>query len=216
MAARATGLEELRVAAHTGAMPSVYRSPAGQGAVRQWCSDVLTRADFPLTTATVDTSVGRVHLTSAGAGRPRIILVPGTGFNAAVTLPWLQKLSTRWPTTVVDLPGQPGLSDPRRPRRSRLAWYGRVLDEILGTIDATDVVMVGNSLGAAVALAAESPRITARALASPAGFIRLTVDPQLALASAAWLLQPTPNTPGACSGCSSPPSRNRPRLRWNG
>ena len=172
-------------------MPSVYRSPRGQDTVRQWCSDVLTRADFPLTTATVDTSAGRVHLTSAGAGRPRIILVPGTGFNAAVVLPWLQKLSTRWPTMVVDLPGQPGLSDPRRPRRSRLAWYGRVLDEILATIDATDVVLVGNSLGAAVALAAESPRITARALVSPAGFIRLTVDPRLALASAVWLLRPT-------------------------
>ena len=159
--------------------------------MRQWCSDVLTRADFPLTNASVHTSVGRVHLTSAGAGRPRIILVPGTGFNGAVTLPWLQQLSTRWPTTVVDLPGQPGLSDPHRPRRSRLAWYGQVLDEILATIDATDIVVVGSSLGAAVALSAESPRITARVLVSPAGFIRLSVDPKLALASAVWLLQPT-------------------------
>ena len=53
------------------------------------------------------------------------------------------------------------------------------------------VVLVGNSLGAAAALAANSPRITARALVSPAGFIRLRVDPKLALASAVWLLRPT-------------------------
>ncbi|MGB7508632.1 MAG: alpha/beta hydrolase [Mycobacterium sp.] len=139
----------------------------------------------------MDSSVGRVELTSAGAGRPRVVMVPGTGFNAAVALPWLQALSVRWATTVVDLPGQPGLSDPRRPRRGRLAWYGRVLDEVLAAIDADGVVLLGNSLGAAVALAANSPRIAARALVSPAGFIRLRMDPELALASALWLLRPT-------------------------
>ena len=137
------------------------------------------------------TSVGRVELTSAGSGRPRVVMVPGTGFNAAVALPWLRALSARWATTVVDLPGQPGLSDPNRPRRARLAWYGRVLNEILVAMDADDVVLVGNSLGAAVVLAADSPRIAARALISPAGFIRLSVDPKLALASAVWLLHPT-------------------------
>lgn len=118
-------------------------------------------------------------------------MVPGTGFNAAVALPWLRVLSARWPTTVVDLPGQPGLSDPYRPRRARLDWYGRVLDETLDCLAADNVVLVGNSLGAAVALAAGSPRIAARVLISPAGFIRLTVDPKLVLASTIWLLRPT-------------------------
>lgn len=172
-------------------MPTVYKNPGGQRAVRQWCSDALAQADFPLTNAAVNTSVGRVELTSAGKVQPRVVVVPGTGFNAAVALPWLQALSVHWATTVVDLPGQPGLSDPRRPRRDRLAWYGRVLDEILAAIDADGVVLVGNSLGAAVALAAGSPRIAARALVSPAGFIRLRLDPELALASARWLLRPT-------------------------
>jgi pimeloyl-ACP methyl ester carboxylesterase len=172
-------------------VPTVYKSPDGQRAVRQWCTEALARADFPITTATVDTGAGRVALTSAGTGPPRVVLVPGTGSNAAVALPWLKALSARWPTTVVDLPGQPGLSDPRRPRQARLAWYGRALDEILAAMDADGVVLVGNSLGAAVALAAGSPRIGARALVSPAGFIRLGVDPELALASARWLLRPT-------------------------
>src|SRR6478609_11341086 len=172
-------------------MPSVYKNPGGLRAVRQWCSQALAEADFPLTSDTLVTSAGRVELTSAGSGRPRVVLVPGTGFNAAVALPWLRALSARWATTVVDLPGQPGLSDPNRPRLARLAWYGRVLNEILVTMDADDVVLVGNSLGAAVVLAADSPRIVARALISPAGFIRLSVDPKLALAAAVWLLRPT-------------------------
>ena len=172
-------------------MPTTYKNPHGHDAVRQWCSDALTRADFPLTSATVHTRAGQVHLTSAGTGRPRIVLVPGTACNAAVALPWLRALSARWATTVVDLPGQSGLSDPRRPRRARPAWYGRLLDEVLAAAEVDGVVLVGNSLGAAVALAAGSPRIAARALISPAGFIRLSVDPKLALASAAWLLRPT-------------------------
>ncbi|SDY90404.1 Pimeloyl-ACP methyl ester carboxylesterase [Asanoa ishikariensis] len=159
--------------------------------MRRWCSEVLARADFPLTKAIVDTSAGLVHLTSAGSGRPQVVMVPGTGSNAAVALPWLRVLSARWATIVVDLPGQPGLSDAHRPRRARLAWYGRVLDEILDATCDDRVVMVGNSLGAAVALSADSSRIAARALISPAGFIRLRVDPQMALASAAWLSRPT-------------------------
>ncbi|MBB4702157.1 alpha/beta fold hydrolase [Sphaerisporangium siamense] len=139
----------------------------------------------------MDTSAGGVALVSAGRGEPRVVVVPGTGFNAAVGLPWLRTLSERWATTVVDLPGQPGLSAPYRPRWGRSAWYGRVLDEILAAADLDGVVLVGNSLGAAVALAAGSPRIAARALVSPAGFIRLTVDPAMALASTMWLLRPT-------------------------
>jgi len=169
----------------------VYKSSRRRLAVRQWCSDALARVDFPLTDATVDTSVGRVALVSAGRRGPRVVVVPGTGSNAAVALPWLRALSARWATTVVDLPGQPGLSDPHRPRRGRVAWYGRVLDEVLTVADLDRVVLVGNSLGAAVALVADSPRIAARALVSPAGLIRLTVDPTLALASALWLLRPT-------------------------
>lgn len=197
-------------------MPAIYKSPRGQIAVRRWCSDVLARADFPLESAVVDTSAGQVMLVSAGCGWPRVVLVPGTGFNAAAALPWLGALSQRWAVTAVDLPGQPGLSDPRRPWRGRLAWYGRVLDEVLATADLDQVVLVGNSLGAAVALAAGSPRIAARALVSPAGFIRLSVDPALALASARWLLRPTPRHSRSMLGLFTGPGEEPPatEVEW--
>ncbi|WP_084528659.1 alpha/beta hydrolase [Nocardia crassostreae] len=82
------------------------------------------------------------------------------------------------------------MSAPYRPHRSRTAWYGRVVDEVLESLGATGIVLVGNSLGGAVAPAAGSDRISARVLVSPAGFIRLRVDPEAALASAVWLLRP--------------------------
>jgi pimeloyl-ACP methyl ester carboxylesterase len=200
----------------TGAMASVYKNPRGERVVRQWCSEALARADFPLTTTTVDTSAGRVSLASAGAAKPRVVLVPGTGFNASVALPWLRALSGRWATTVVDLPGQPGLSGPHRPRRARLAWYGRLLDEILAAMAVDDVVLVGNSLGAAVVLAAGSPRIAARVLVSPAGIIRLGVDPALVVASAVWLLRPTAGHTRRMLGLFVGPGEDppQPEVEW--
>jgi pimeloyl-ACP methyl ester carboxylesterase len=191
-------------------VPTVYKSSRGRVAVRQWCRDALARADFPLTTAAVDTSAGRVALVSAGRGGPRVVVVPGTGYCAAAALPWLRALSARWAAMVVDLPGQPGLSDPHRPRRGRLAWYGRVLDEVLTAADLDRVVMAGNSLGAAVALAADSPRIAARALVSPAGLVRLRVDPAVALASARWLLRPTAGSTRRMLGLFTGPGEDPP------
>ncbi|MFI6367866.1 alpha/beta fold hydrolase [Nocardia sp. NPDC050630] len=193
-------------------MPTVYKNPRGQRTVRQWCSQALARADFPLVNSTLDTGVGRIELTSAGTGGPRVVVVPGTGSNAAVALPWLQALSARWATTVLDLPGQPGLSDPHRPHRGRLAWYGRMLEEVLAAMEVDGVVLVGNSLGAAVALAADSPRIAGRALVSPAGFMRLTVDPKLALASAVWLRRPTAEHTRRMLGLFVAPGEDPPEI----
>lgn len=59
-------------------MPSAYKDPASQRAVRARCAETLARADLALTTATIETSVGEVRLTSAGRGSPQVILVPGT------------------------------------------------------------------------------------------------------------------------------------------
>lgn len=171
-------------------MTSVYKSVRGEATIRKWCSDALTAGGLTATAA------GPASLIMAGAGSPHVVLIPGTGFNGAAVLPWLRALSARWTTTVIDLPGQPGLGDPHRPRGDRSLWYGRVLDDVLAAAGLDGVVVVGNSLGAAVALASASPRIAARVLISPAGIMRLSVEPRLALASTLWLAHPTPATAG--------------------
>lgn len=80
---------------------------------------------------------------------------------------------------LVDLPGQAGLSDERRPaHRERSAWYGRWLSALLDmlteqTPDAQRITVLGWSLGAAVALASASPRIGRQVLVSPGGVMRL-------------------------------------------
>lgn len=125
------------------------------------------------------------------AASPTVVLVPGTNTNAAVYRHLVQALAVRWPTVVLDVPGQPGLSADVRPRRGRPSWYGRWLTEALEQVVPGPAVVVGHSLGGAVVLASDSPRIACRVLLSSAGLVRLLVPPVVVAATVPWLVRPT-------------------------
>jgi pimeloyl-ACP methyl ester carboxylesterase len=169
---------------------SLYRSVASQQTVQQWCLDRLNDWNTSHTRSIVNTTVGPVHTVSTGTTPPAVVVVPGTTFNSAHYLCAMAALADHWPTMVIDLPGQPGLSTPQGPRRRRTAWYARALTEVLDAVDARDAIVVGNSLGAAVALWSSSPRIAARLLYSPAGIVSLKTGTTMIRASTAWLLRP--------------------------
>ncbi|MFD5203836.1 alpha/beta fold hydrolase [Streptomyces sp. NPDC058375] len=77
------------------------------------------------------------------------------------------------------------------PRVRRTAWYGQWLSEALERVVPGPAVVVGHSLGKAVALACGSPRIVGRVLFSSAGLTRLRVPVPLLAATVPWLLRPT-------------------------
>ncbi|WP_335992280.1 alpha/beta fold hydrolase [Glycomyces sp. MUSA5-2] len=179
-------------------MRSLYKSDPGRRIIERWCR---TRIDeWPVRhrrgLITVDRS--QAHLTFIGEGTPKVVFVPGTNFNIATCLGVAEVLGDRWSTLVVDMPGQPGLSSGERPRRPLAArpykqpWYAAVLAQVLKYTGVKDAVVVGNSLGAAIALACESDRIAARVLYSPGGIVPLKTDALLMRRSAAWLMRPSP------------------------
>ncbi|WP_329113339.1 alpha/beta fold hydrolase [Streptomyces sp. NBC_01353] len=176
-------------------MRSIYRSPAAHDQVRDWCEKRLDAWPVPHTRSHVDTSAGATHVTTAGStpapGTPSIVLVPGTNMNTAVSLDTLESLSGVGQAIAVDVPGQPGLSTAVRPGRDRTARYGRWLSEVMDQVAPRGAVVVGHSLGGAIALACTSERITARVVVSPAGLIRLRVSPAVLGATLPWLLRPT-------------------------
>ncbi|MFF5933648.1 alpha/beta fold hydrolase [Streptomyces sp. NPDC012508] len=176
-------------------MRSIYRGPAAHDQVRDWCEKRLDAWPVPHTRSHVDTSAGATHVTTVGAaptpGTPSIVLVPGTNMNAAVSLDTLESLSGVGQAIAVDVPGQPGLSADVRPGRDRAAWYGRWLSQVVDQVAPQGAVVVGHSLGGAIALASTSERITARVVVSPAGLIRLRVSPAVLGATLPWLLRPT-------------------------
>ena len=89
---------------------SVYRSAEGQHAVQGWCSRRLDRWTVPHIRGHVGTGAGMTHRVSTGSGPPTVVVVPGTNANAALCEPLAAVLAPRWPTMLLDLPGQPGLS----------------------------------------------------------------------------------------------------------
>ncbi|MFD3748037.1 alpha/beta fold hydrolase [Nocardia sp. NPDC058633] len=176
-------------------MPSVYKNLDCQRMVRDRCVRRLDAWDAPHERGEISTVAGPTSVVALGPAptraEPSIALVPGTNMNAALSLEIAGSLARRWHTVVFDVPGQPGLSADRRPRRGRTQWYGEWLAEALERTIRGPVVVVGHSLGGAIALSCPSPQITGRVLVSPAGLARLAVTPSVLAATVPWLARPT-------------------------
>ncbi|MEU0159246.1 alpha/beta hydrolase [Streptomyces sp. NPDC006261] len=176
-------------------MTSVYRNAQAQREVRRWCEDRIADWSTSHVRGEVVTSAGATSFVTAGPepreGEPSVVLLPGTNMNAALCLPLVGALARGRRVTVLDLPGQPGLSAGGRPRVRRTAWYGQWLSEAIERAAPGPVVAVGHSLGGAVALACGSPQIVGRVLLSSAGITRLRVPVPLLAATVPWLLRPS-------------------------
>lgn len=176
-------------------MPSVYKNLDCQRVVRDRCIERIDSWDAPHERWEISTAAGSTSVVAVGPApdraEPSIVLVPGTNMNAAVSLRVAEALAQRWHTVVFDVPGQPGLSADQRPRRGRAQWYGQWLAEALDRTIPGPVVVVGHSLGGAIALACPSPQITGRVLVAPAGLARLAVTPAVLAATVPWLARPT-------------------------
>jgi pimeloyl-ACP methyl ester carboxylesterase len=192
---------------------SIYRSGAGRTAVRSWCEE--RTAASGATTTEVATSLGPTRVTSIGTGRA-VILLPGTNFATATWLDMLGRVGAGYRAIGIDLPGQPGLSAPHRPR-DRDA-YGPWLNEAIAAAGAPRPIVVGHSLGGRVALlaASASDAIAGLVLVDPAGLIRLRVTPGLLATTMGWLMRrDEPSAAALLRRMAAPGSRPEPRLvQW--
>jgi pimeloyl-ACP methyl ester carboxylesterase len=176
-------------------MKSIYRSQAGREAVQQWCADQLASWPVPHESQTLPVNGVPTHLLVAGSGAQTVLFVPGTNFCAAAHLPLLTVLASRHRVVVADLPGQPGLSSGEHlPAGDRLAWYGSWLSAIIDGQAAGPMVVMGHSLGGAIAIAADSPNIAGLVLVAPGGLTNLKLQPSLLAAALGWKLLPRPAT----------------------
>ncbi|MBU7597951.1 alpha/beta hydrolase [Streptomyces sp. P38-E01] len=176
-------------------MKALYRTADSQAEIRSWCIDRLGSSELRHRRSEISTAAGSTSVVTAGpparATEPTVVLLPGTNMNTATSLPFVGALAARRHTVALDVPGQPGLSCGQRPATGRMNWYASWLDEALRRSVSGPVVVVGHSLGGAIALACASPQITGRVLLSTAGLARLRLPPAVLAATVPWLVRPS-------------------------
>ena len=170
-------------------MAELYRSEQHETAVRRWCETRLRDWEVDHTAHRIDTHLGPTHVLEAGTGPANVLLLPGTSFNAATSLPWATALAGASRLLVADLPGQPGLSSSTRPSdetNGYAAWVDDLLTWAGG--DGAPVVVVGHSRGAAVALSADPARAHGLVLVAPAGLVGARPSLGVLRAALPWML----------------------------
>lgn len=174
-------------------MRSIYRSDRGRESIERWCSDQLDAWTVAHERRTITAGDRDTHLVLAGSGEQKALFVPGTNFNAAATLPFAAALAARCQLVVADVPGQPGLSSGDRPPAGRRrSWYRQWLTGVLDHIGEGHVVLIGHSLGAAIVLHCDSPRVSRQVLLSPGGLVRARLGPGILVPAVSWMLRRSP------------------------
>jgi pimeloyl-ACP methyl ester carboxylesterase len=150
----------------------VYRTPAGEQAVRAWYESVLAQWPVAHTRVTLPTRQGDTFAVVSGeAGAPPLVLLHGAGSNSASWAGDAAVYSRGHQVAAVDLIGEPGYSAPTRPAYGGPA-YAEWLGDVLDGLGFESAVFVGMSLGgwAALKFATTHPeRVRALALIAPSG-----------------------------------------------
>ncbi len=155
---------------------SGFSSREAAGWARAWTEEVAAECDPPLSSRFVDTRFGRTHLlrSEGEAAAGEVLCFSGWGLPAAF---WaysgaLGELARSHRISLVDVPGQPGLSD-GRPLPYRAGPIAAWLEDLLEGLGVESVSLMGSSMGALLAVRAASRmpgRVRALVLCGPAGF----------------------------------------------
>jgi pimeloyl-ACP methyl ester carboxylesterase len=127
---------------------SIYKSTAGQAEILALYNQVLSRWPVPCEHINVSTRYGDTFVLASGVlSAPSLVLLHGTGSNSATWAHDVIKYSQHYRVYAVDIPGEPGKSDP-----NRFTWDGPAfadwLDDVLNGLNVARVSLGGMSLGA--------------------------------------------------------------------
>lgn len=153
-------------------MAGIYRSAAGERAVRESYLEWLARWPVPNQQLRVPTCQGETFVVASGPeNAPPLLLLHGSMMNAATWMGDVSIWATHFRVYAVDIIGDSGLSAPARPPLASDS-YARWLDDVLHALRIERTSMVGVSLGGWLALdyATRCPaRVEKLALLCPAG-----------------------------------------------
>ncbi|MFG1797179.1 alpha/beta fold hydrolase [Nocardia sp. NPDC049149] len=161
-----------------GAMRTLYKSEHGANVVQQHYRKLLDAWPIPAERVRVSTRQGETFVLVSGPQEaPPLVLLHGSGGNAANWRGDIASWAKHFRTYAVDIIGEAGDSAPSRPPLDSDA-YALWLDDVLAALGLDDVAIVASSLGGWMALdyATRRPsRVTKLALQCPSGIGKQTM-----------------------------------------
>jgi pimeloyl-ACP methyl ester carboxylesterase len=153
----------------------MYKSEAGFNAIMAWYEDTQARISIPVDSVFVDTRFGRTHALAAGpADAVPVLLIPGVAGCAPLWRQQIPALARHFRVYALDIPGQPGRSDPNPPSFLNDDYANWTLD-VLDGLNAERAHIAGVSVGAWVALRTgilAPDRVLSVAMLGPTGLSR--------------------------------------------
>lgn len=160
-------------------MARIYKSEAGERAVRERYAEVLKRWPVASQQLRVPTREGETFVIVSGAAdAPPLVLLHGSAFNSATWMGDVAAWSEHFRVYAVDVIGQAGASAPSRPAYDSEA-YAFWLDDVLDALAVPSAALVGLSLGGWIALdyaIRRGERVQSLVVLCPAGVGRETVS----------------------------------------
>lgn len=112
----------------------LYKSPEGYRAILEWYESVLAQVTVPFESLYANTRFGRTHLIATGPKDAEpLFLLPGVAGCAPLWRRQFPSLGSAFRVYAVDIPGQPGRSDPNPPsflNDDYIHWLRDVLDDL--------------------------------------------------------------------------------------
>lgn len=126
----------------------IYKSTTGREEIMALYQRVLARWPRPYTPINIPTRYGDTFVIASGdASAPPLVLLHGSGSNSATWLGDAGEYGKHFRVYAIDIPGEPGNSEPRR-----FSWDGPAfnewLDDVLNGLSLGKVILGGMSLGA--------------------------------------------------------------------
>ena len=138
--------------AERGSVMYLYKSAEGHQKLVDWYETALKRIDADVSSVWAETRYGRTHMLASGPQDAEpLFFIPGVAGAAPLFKHQLKGLARQFRVYAIDIPGQPGRSDPNPPSfldNSYVDWFCDILD-YLG-LEAAHVG--GQSAGGGIAL----------------------------------------------------------------
>ncbi len=151
---------------------SIWKSASGQNAILAFYDSVLDRWPVPYEQLAIPTRLGSTAAIACGdpAASP-LILLHGSSSNAVMWIGDVAEYCRRFRVYALDIPGEPGKSEPARPELTG-PEYVEWLDDVLQVLGIRRTCLLGISLGGFLAIkyaCARPERIDKLALLCPSG-----------------------------------------------